>query len=122
MPFLPPNQQCQSTEGNKKTASNTHTHTHTQPFYSSVDFVHDNPGELVPEGTFRHLLDFLVQNEDKAADTTTIRMDCHPMQTNWCPHLCHPTIFTPDALPDTTLPIYPGLGQAPNMLACIPGG
>jgi len=32
------------------------------------------------------------------------------------------TIFTPDALPDTTLPIYPGLGQAPNMLACIPGG
>jgi len=25
-------------------------------------------------------------------------------------------------LPYTTLPIYPGLGQAPNMLACIPGG
>jgi len=22
----------------------------------------------------------------------------------------------------TTPPIYPGLGQAPNMLACIPGG
>jgi len=32
------------------------------------------------------------------------------------------TIFTQDALPYTTLPIYPGLGQAPNMLACIPGG
>ena len=28
----------------------------------------------------------------------------------------------PDALPDTTLPIYPGLGQAQNMLACIHGG
>jgi len=28
----------------------------------------------------------------------------------------------PDTLPDTTLPIYPGLGQAPNMLACIPVG
>jgi len=29
-----------------------------------------------------------------------------------------------DALPDTTLPIYPGLGvgQAPNMLACMPSG
>ena len=26
----------------------------------------------------------------------------------------------PDTLPSTTLPIYPGLGQAPNMLACIP--
>jgi len=33
-----------------------------------------------------------------------------------------PTIFMLDALPGTTLPIYPGLGQAPNMLACIPGG
>jgi len=28
----------------------------------------------------------------------------------------------PDALPATTLAIYPGLGQAPNMLACIPNG
>jgi len=33
-----------------------------------------------------------------------------------------PTIFTQDALPGTTFPIYPGLGQVPNMLACIPGG
>jgi len=32
------------------------------------------------------------------------------------------TIFTQDALPYTTLLIYPGLGQAPNMLACIPSG
>ena len=23
------------------------------------------------------------------ADTPTIRMDCHPIQTNWCPHLYH---------------------------------
>jgi len=28
----------------------------------------------------------------------------------------------PDALPATTLPLYPGLGQAPNMLACIRSG
>jgi len=40
------------------------THTHTQPFYSSLDFVRDNPGKLLPEGTFCHLLDFMVQNED----------------------------------------------------------
>ena len=32
------------------------------------------------------------------------------------------TIFMPDALLDTTLPIYLGLGQASNMLACIHGG
>jgi len=30
---------------------------HTQPFYVSVDFVRDNLGEPVPEGTFYHLLD-----------------------------------------------------------------
>ena len=41
----------------------THTHT-TQPLYGSVDFVRDNPGEPVPEGTFHDLLDFLEQNED----------------------------------------------------------
>jgi len=33
-----------------------------------------------------------------------------------------PTTFTQDALPYTTLPIYPGLGQAPNMLSSIPSG
>ena len=30
-----------------------HTHS-TQPFYGSMDFVWDNPGELVPEETFTH--------------------------------------------------------------------
>jgi len=55
------------------------------------------------------------------ADTPTIRMDCHPNQTNWCPHLCHPHHFY-TICPSWHHPIYPGLGQAPNMLACIPGG
>jgi len=27
------------------------------------------------------------------ADAPTIRMDCHPIQTNWCFHLCHPHHF-----------------------------
>ena len=56
------------------------------------------------------------------ADTPTIRMDCHPSRLIGVPISAIPTIFTQDALPYTTLPIYPGLGQAPNMLACIPGG
>jgi len=30
--------------------------------------------------------------------------------------------FTPDALPASNLRIYPGWGQAPNMLDCTPGG
>jgi len=46
------------------------TDTHTQPFYSSLDFVRDNPGELVAEGTSRYLLDFLVQNEDNTGRHT----------------------------------------------------
>jgi len=29
-------------------------HTHTQPFYGSMDFFRDNPGEPVPEETFTH--------------------------------------------------------------------
>ena len=40
--------------------------------------------------------------------------------TNWCPASTIPTVFMLDALPSTALPISPGLGQAPNMLACIP--
>jgi len=47
--------------------------------------VRDNLCEPVPEGTFSHLLDFVVQNED----APTIQMDCHPIQTNWCPHFYH---------------------------------
>jgi len=31
--------------------------THTQPFYGSVEFVRENPGEPVPEETFTHLAD-----------------------------------------------------------------
>jgi len=45
-----------------------------------------------------------------------------PRPDHRCPHLHHPTNFTPDALPAATLPIYPGLGQAPNMLDYIRGG
>jgi len=54
------------------------------------------------------------------ADTPTMWMDCHPSRLIVAPTSAIPTIFTQDALPYTTLPIYLGLGQAPNMLSCIP--
>jgi len=41
-----------------------------QPFYGSLDYVRDKPGEPVPEGTFCHLLDFLVQTEDNTGRCT----------------------------------------------------
>ena len=75
------------------TGLSTHPKLLLQPFYDSLDFVQDNPGEPVPEGTFHHLLDFLVQNEVTQADAPTIWMDCHPIHTNWYPHLYHPHHF-----------------------------
>ena len=47
---------------------------------------------------------------------------CHSIRTNQRPTSILPPIFKLDALPAATLPIYPGLGQAPNLLACIPSG
>ena len=44
------------------------------------------------------------------------------IRTNQRPTSIIPLIFMPDALPAAAPPIYSGLGQAPNMLACIPSG
>jgi len=74
--------------------------THTQPFYVSLDFVWDNPGEPVPESTFCDLLDFLVQNEDNTGRHT----NSPDARLIGAPTFAIPTIFTPDALPCTTLP------------------
>jgi len=54
------------------------------------------------------------------ASALTIRLDAIPSGPSMPPPPSFPN-FTPDALPATTLPIYPGLGQAPNKLDCIPG-
>jgi len=93
-----------------------------QSFYGSLDFVRDNPGEPETEGTFRQLLDFLVQMKITQADAPTIWMHCHPIQTNWCPHLCHLLDFYVGC-PSWHKPLnLSWLGTAPNMLACIPSG
>ena len=60
----------------------------------------------------------MVHGEISEAETPTVRLGAIPSST----HLPHSPIFTPGALPAATLQIYPGLGQAPNMLACIPSG
>jgi len=97
-------------------------HTHTQPVYGSLNFVRDNPGEPVPKGTFCHLLDFLEHNEDNTGTHTNNLDGLPPPRLIGAPVSAIPTIFMPDTFPGKTLPIYAGLGQAPNMLACIPGG
>jgi len=55
------------------------------------------------------------------ASAPTIWLDSTPSGPSM-PQSLSPPNFTPDALPAATLLIYHGLGQAPNMLDCIPGG
>jgi len=61
---------------------------------------------------------FMVQAKISEADTPTISLGASPSRLISDPPPSNP-IFTPDALPAATLPLYPGLGQAPSMLACI---
>jgi len=73
----------------------------------------------VPEEIF--FWTFMVQGKITEADTPTIRLGLQSIRTNQRPaSVIRP--FYADVLPAATLPIYPVLGQAPNMLACIPSG
>jgi len=60
-----------------------------------------------------HLLDFRVQGKISEADTPTICLDV-TLSGLSVPPLQSSPIFTLNALSATTLPIYPGMGQAPN--------
>jgi len=53
---------------------------------------------------------------------TTIRMSATPSGLIGDPPPTSPLVFTLDALPAASLSLYPGLGQAPSMLVCIPSG
>jgi len=55
------------------------------------------------------------------ASAPIIRLDATQSGPLMPPPLSSPN-FMPDSLPAATLPIYPDLGQAPNMLDCIPVG
>jgi len=60
-----------------------------------------------------HLLDFMVQGKMTEAEVPTIRPDATPSGLSVPPPPSSP-IFTPNALSEATLPIYPCLGQASN--------
>jgi len=63
--------------------------------------------------TARHLLDFMVQGKITETDALTIRLDATPSGLS-VPQPPSSPIFTLNALSAASLPIYPGLGQAPN--------
>jgi len=70
------------------------------------------------------LLDFYGAREDNRGRHINHPARCHSSWTNQRPtsSITPPPIFTPDALPAATLPLYPGLEQAPNMLVWLPSG
>jgi len=74
-------------------------HTHKQPFYGPFSGLYGASGDI-------------------KADTPTMRMGATPSGLIIAPPVSSP-IFTLDAPLAATLPIYPGFGQAPNILACI---
>jgi len=54
----------------------------------------------------------MVQGKKSEVDTTTVQLGATPSELISEPPPSSTLIFTPDALPAATLPIYPGLGQA----------
>ena len=60
-----------------------------------------------------------MQGKITEVDTPTNQLGATPSRLISDPPPSSP-IFTPDALPVATLPIYPGFRQAPNMLVCMP--
>jgi len=61
----------------------------------------------------------MVQGKITEGDTPTIRLGATPSVLISDPPPSFPH-FTRNALPAAILPIYPGTGKSPNMLACIP--
>jgi len=60
--------------------------------------------------------------EDNRGKHTDHLAGRHSIQTNQQPTSIMPPKSTPDALRAATVPLYPGLGQAPNILACLASG
>jgi len=87
-------------------------HTHTQPFYGPFSMTTGASQCQKKKSGARKIT---------KADTPTICLGATPSRLISDLPPSSP-IFTPDALPAAILPVYPGLGQAPNMLACISGG
>jgi len=95
----------------------THTHTHTHKHFTTLFL-----GLPWWAGARRNLLlDFMVQGKITEENTPTVRLGASPSGLNSA-RLHRSPIFMPYALHAATLPIYLGLRQALNMLACIPSG
>ena len=91
----------------------THTYADTHDHFLTIF-----PGPSMWASARRNLLDFYGAREDNRGRYTDHLAWHHSIWTNRRPISIIP-IFMPVALPAATLPRYPGLGQAQNMLASI---
>jgi len=102
-----------------KTHTYTHTHNHFTALWTLSRTTRVSKYQKVHFAIFWN---FWSKMKITQTDAPTIWMDCHPIQTNWCPHLCHPDHFYAKCPSLHNPPNLSWLGQAPNMLACIHGG
>jgi len=73
---------------------NTHTHTHTDNHFTALwTFSGTTQVSWYQKVHFATFWILWCKMKITQADTPTIQMDCHPIQTNWYPHLCHPHHF-----------------------------
>jgi len=75
---------------NTHTQTYTHTHNHFMALWTLSGTTQVSQYQKVHFAIFWI---FWSKMKIKQADAPTIRMNCHPILTNWCPNLCHPHHF-----------------------------
>jgi len=78
---------CHLLDRFKHTHTHTHTHNHFTALWTLSGITQVSWYQKVPFAIF---CIFWCKMKITQADTPTMRMNCHPIQTNWCPHLCQP--------------------------------
>jgi len=81
------------TETEFRSFSTTHTYTHTHNHFTVLWTLSVTTRASWYQKVHFAIWIFWCKMKITQADAPTVRMDCHPIQTNWCPHLCHPHPF-----------------------------
>jgi len=66
-----------------------HTHTHTHNHITALWTLSGTTRVSRRQKVHFAIWIFWSKKEITQADAPTTQMDCHPIQVNWCPHLCH---------------------------------
>jgi len=109
-----------------KKLNNTHTYNHYTALWSLSGTSRVSRYQKVHFAVFWI---FWSKMKITQTDATTIWMDCHPIQTNWFPHLCHTHNFYAGWPSSHNPPNLSWLGTGTKYaglhtrwLGCIPGG